>query len=482
MAGIYLSFYLPFWYWLCLPLMGLMMALIGKTGQKRRPFWWMLGFAVLFVCVGWLRGSLALAPAFVWPEEGWIEGDIKQVAVYDQTAYVLLEQTRVGGEGGALKLRVIVEAQAVSQARPGDRFSGYANALYATGTNNALENMQRIASGKSQTAKIQAGTAIVEPKAVSLRYAPARLQQMLSARMDRLFQDQAGLIKGMVLGDSAGLPEEVYQAYTRVGVLHILSVSGLHVGFLAAVMALLLERSRLKRLTKTSLTLALIWGYCLLCGAPSAAVRAAVMTSVALVNRQMGRRVDVWNTLSASAMIVLLVSPMQLYMPGFLLSFGAMWGIICLAGPVARLCKGPRALKESVGLSVAAQLGVWPLEASFFHTMSTMALLGNLFVVPLSSLIPIAALATVACSLLVWPAAVGMAFFIKGWSLLMTTAVQWLAALPFAQLTMPGWPYVAALCYWVAMFFLSPYCLWKKRYRRLGALFCLGLAVVQWIV
>lgn len=184
----------------------------------------------------------------------------------------------------------------------------------------------------------------------------------------------------MVLGDKTDLSEEQKTVYERAGISHILAVSGLHVGFLGMLVSNLLRKSKLGRKTQTSILLLLIWGYCAVVGFPASAVRATVMVSVRQCNLACGRRTDLLENLSLAALFILLWDPLQLLMPGFQLSFAAVWGIATVSSALASWKRGMGWLGRSISTSLGAQLGIWPISLYFFGGISTVSLLANLFV------------------------------------------------------------------------------------------------------
>lgn len=244
----------------------------------------------------------------------------------------------------------------------------------------------------------------------------------------------------------------------------------------------LLRKSRLGRKTQTSILLFLIWGYCAVVGFPASAVRATVMVSVRQCNLACGRRTDLLENLSIAALLILLCDPLQLLMPGFQLSFAAVWGIATVSSALANWKRGMGWLGRSISTSIGAQLGIWPISLYFFGGISTVSLLANLFVIPLASLITASAFGILLCSLGLPSIALGLAKAAAGLVFLMNYGAAWTARIPGALVSMPAWPMSTTLLFLASLFFLSPYCLWKARDRWTVAGLCWLVALLLALV
>lgn len=476
-AGVALSLYVPVDPLVCLAgcfVLLLCMLWLARTGRR--------GFFVLLVLamagVGWARTAPVLqGVGLAWPEHGQLQGDIREIEQDAGVYTLLLENVWLDGRPTGQSLRVRTKSAALQNARPGDVLSGPAFSIWTAPGKTRFEKVQRYANHWDKLAWIGENDAVLSPRAPRLAYRPARLRQSVAQRLDTLFGPEAGVVKGMMLGDRSGLSDGETALFQKAGVSHILAVSGLHISFVAALAALLLERSRLGRRTRCALLLGCLWGYCAVVGFPASAVRATVMASVRAWMAAAGRRTDGMESLSIAALVLLLCDPLQLFTPGFQLSFAAVWGIDTLATALAKYAKGPAWLTGGLATSFGAQVGLWPVALRFFGQVSLVALLANLFVVPLASMITAAGFAALAC-FAVWPAlALGFAKVVSGVVLLLTTLTGWVAGIPGALANLPPWPVSSTLLFLGSLFFLSPHCLWKARDRWAVVLLCWTVAL-----
>lgn len=194
--------------------------------------------------------------------------------------------------------------------------------------------------------------------------------------------------------------------FTELGLSHILCVSGYHVGILAFAISLLLipfnALGRLRR-WRYPVAVALVWLYVLVCGAAPAAVRAAVMISLFLLARFLGRGSYPFNSLCVAAILILAVNPFRLFDGGFLLSFSAVLGILLFAAPlnpVAGRRRIPYNIAAWILLPICAVLGTAPATLALFNGFPILFLPANM----VAALIFPLFLAVSAASLLLWHA------------------------------------------------------------------------------
>jgi competence protein ComEC len=283
--------------------------------------------------------------------------------------------------------------------------------------------------------------------------------------------DVQGLALGMLLGDTAGLSEETYADYKKAGAAHILAVSGLNVGIIIFVFYRLLKLLRIGKKPRFFATLAFIVFYALLTGFGPSIIRASVMAVFFLAAGFFGQKTDPLIVLSASFMVVLLQNPLELFMPGFALTFAAVFGMITIGDAVSKkLGKWPRFLRELAAANTGATAGTAPVLLGRFYSVSTVSPLGNLAIVPLSTAatvlitaaVPLGAIWRDAAIVLTFPATYIMRFI--------DIIVQFLAGIPYASVTLGALNVflMAAMLAW--MFFASGYFLVKPKLKKAAAL------------
>ena len=222
------------------------------------------------------------------------------------------------------------------------------------------------------------------------------LRGLLASSLDRSMPyPESALASAMLLGKRESLPQEITDGFRGTGAAHLLAISGLHVGVLLAVTlgaaAWLLGR---QRPTYLLVAAAAVWLYALMAGAPSSALRAAVMGSVYLAALGLGRPSSVLPALALAAAVMTAASPILARQIGFQLSFAAVAGIalaLSLAG--SRLNRGvsstagwPNRLLNwtaaLVAVSAAASFATWPLVASYFGEVALLGIPVSLLTVP----------------------------------------------------------------------------------------------------
>ena len=212
-----------------------------------------------------------------------------------------------------------------------------------------------------------------------------------------------GIVNAMILGVRDDLDTEMYRAYSAAGAVHILSVSGMHVGILFAVLtfvlSFLIKRPRGK-LLMAALQLLILWFYALVTGFSPPVLRSAGMFTILIVANASGRQQQLTNTLGASAFFILCYDPYALFSAGFQLSYVAVAGIgawqSSLSQAVTFRYKLPNKLWELTAVAIVAQLITFPLGVFYFHQFPTYFLLANPIVMALSFILLPLAMATLA--------------------------------------------------------------------------------------
>ncbi|HVM72137.1 MAG TPA: ComEC/Rec2 family competence protein [Anaerolineales bacterium] len=215
-------------------------------------------------------------------------------------------------------------------------------------------------------------------------------------RVYRIFPEpEASLLAGILLGDDSGMPAGLQQAYVNTGTAHIIAISGFNIAILAWLFIWLFSRL----LGERKGAIAAIIGiavYTVLVGATASVVRAAIMGTLAIFARQVGRRQNGLNTLAFTGAVMACINPNVLWDVGFQLSFAATLGMILYAGPLQDWFTGllsrrlasesARKVGGTVGsyvlFTLAAQLTTLPVMAYQFKQVSLVAVVANPFILP----------------------------------------------------------------------------------------------------
>lgn len=224
-----------------------------------------------------------------------------------------------------------------------------------------------------------------------IEYFFVRLRVKILDQIDRHFKDfQASQIaKALLLGQKKSLDRELSEAYATAGAMHVLAVSGLHVGIIYGFFFLWIKPYRLsvrKRICYLTIIILLIWSYALLTGMSPSVMRAATMFSLIGLAQMKSRSPSIYNAIALSALLLLVFDPQLIYAVGFQLSYVALSGILLIQPILVRLwLPGNRILEYIWQIStvgVAAQIATFPISSFYFHMFPVYFLLSNLIAIP----------------------------------------------------------------------------------------------------
>lgn len=203
-----------------------------------------------------------------------------------------------------------------------------------------------------------------------------------------------GIAKALLLGIKDHLDNEVKASYSSAGAMHVLAVSGLHVGIIYLLIRLFF--SKLKQTGKWGrylfgiISVLIIWLYATVTGLSPSVLRAATMFSLVAISQASTREGNIYNTLGFAAFILLIFDPYLIYSVGFQLSFAAVMGIVYLQPKLYRLAHFNTLITDKAWaitcVSITAQLATFPLSTYYFHQFPTYFLVSNLIVIPASFL------------------------------------------------------------------------------------------------
>ena len=251
-----------------------------------------------------------------------------------------------------------------------------------------------------------------------------------------LSEKEFGIGAAILLGYDESLPAQVRQSFVAAGAMHILCVSGMHVGIvylLASFFLGLLGRGKKAAVAKKLVLLFLIWFYALITGLSPSVMRSALMISFLIVGELIRRKGFALNSIAASAFVLLLIDPNNLYAIGFQLSYMAVVGIVLLQKPIYKLLyvknKLLDKLWEITAVSLAAQIATMPFAIYYFHQFTPYFWLSNLFMTPLSFLVILSGMLLLVFSWVPW---LNLALGKVVWALLhvMNLSVAWIERLP----------------------------------------------------
>ncbi|WP_445738235.1 ComEC/Rec2 family competence protein [Mariniflexile sp.] len=206
--------------------------------------------------------------------------------------------------------------------------------------------------------------------------------------------DELAIINALLLGQRQDISEEVYTSYTHAGAIHILAISGLHIGIILLLLQYILkpiERIKQGILIKTVVLVTILWSFAIIAGLSASVTRAVTMFSIVAIAMNLKRPTNIYNTLAISMFAILLFKPLFLFDVGFQLSYLAVFAIVAIDPLLYKLWRPkywlPDKLWHTLTVTVSAQFGIIPLSLYYFHQFPGLFFLSNLVIIPLLGII-----------------------------------------------------------------------------------------------
>lgn len=206
--------------------------------------------------------------------------------------------------------------------------------------------------------------------------------------------DELAIINALLLGQRQDISETVYNNYKNAGAVHILAVSGLHVGIVLLLLNFILkplEQIKNGRTIKIVVVVALLWCFAIIAGLSASVTRAVTMFSILAVAINLKRPTNIYNTLAISVFILLLVKPMFLFDVGFQLSYVAVIAIVAIDPLLFKMCQPKNKIASfywhTLTVTIAAQTGILPISLYYFHQFPALFFVSNLIIIPFLGII-----------------------------------------------------------------------------------------------
>lgn len=298
-------------------------------------------------------------------------------------------------------------------------------------------------------------------------------------------QNQA-VAMALILGVTEGIDNDLLSAYAASGAMHVLAVSGMHVGIIYVIILFLfkpLKKYRWSPWLIACLSIFLLWSFAFVTGLSPSVLRAVTMFSFVALAKPLGWRTNIYNTLATSAFVLLLYDPYLIMSVGFQLSYLAVLGIVYLQKPLYNLWVIDSALGnwvwEITCISIAAQVATFALGMLYFHQFPVYFMVSNLFVIPLSTIILVGGILLLAFS---WFTAIAE---LLGWALhWLIEFLNWTVIvtekLPFSIIS--GIHLTTFQCWLIMGILLSLIFMLEYRNKRLiwlASILCAGLIITQ---
>ncbi|MBV4357741.1 ComEC/Rec2 family competence protein [Pinibacter aurantiacus] len=275
---------------------------------------------------------------------------------------------------------------------------------------------------------------------------------------------ELGLAEALLIGYKEDLDKTLVQSYSNTGVVHIIAISGLHLGVIYFLLLLLLkplsDKRKLNRILKPVIVIAFLWLFSIMSGASPSVLRSAVMFTCIVIGNSISKQSSVYNTLSVSALLLLCYNPFWLWDVGFQLSYAALLSIVIFMKPVYHCIYITNKLLDKIwqaaAVTLAAQVLTTPISIYYFHQFPVFFLMTNLLAVPISTIILIGEI-VLCCVSFIAPVAAFVGKILTSLLWLMNTIVERIEAIPF---NMWGGLQISILQNLVLYIFIASVALW----------------------
>ena len=198
-----------------------------------------------------------------------------------------------------------------------------------------------------------------------------------------------GIVEALFLGKRTNISKPLKEALSKTGTIHILAISGLHVGIIYFILRICLKILHFGKKPAVIFSVIFLASYAVLTGLRPSILRASVMFSFLSLGELLGRKTSIYNLIGISALAILFVNPNQLFETGFILSYGAVLSIVCISPVIYRLLAGKkekpfaRYAKGAFAVSLSAWVGLLGIVAHYFGIIAPITVAANIVIVPL---------------------------------------------------------------------------------------------------
>jgi ComEC/Rec2-related protein len=360
----------------------------------------------------------------------------------------------------SLERGAVVKTEGVFIPLSPDEWGGYARYLQSRG-------IQAVFEGHAATLTVERKT----PKNSFHGVSNDLKRYIAGVNSALLFFPQSDFATALLTGNRDTIPDEVMERFVRSGTLHILAVSGLHVGFIGFFLYLLLRSVRVPTIIIYAAVGCATFFYMLFIGDSPSVRRASLMVLCGTALFFFDRDKDYINVLALTFIILWVLNPLVIFGPGFLLSFSATFGILFLFPSLRGLFSRAAAVRfkavdylvSLLLVSFSVQLYILPVMLAFFGLFPYINLLANIPIVPLAGL----SLALEICYLILYPIFMPLAVLVAESNLVVITIILKTASLCAAvpPLAVDGFPQEVIPFYWIILTLLF-YLLFRRHERR----------------
>ncbi len=290
--------------------------------------------------------------------------------------------------------------------------------------------------------------------------------------------DAAALLSAIGVGQQQKLSNEIRGSFSRAGVSHLLAVSGLHVGLVFGFVIVIMYVLGMSRSVSLTIAILAMCAYAFLVGWRPSCVRAMVMLGAGTLSVTLGRGRHYYHCLAMAALAILLVDPVALFSVGFQLSFLSVFSLLHFLPVLDKWLEFlPERLRGPLSVTLAAQIGVNPLIAKYFHQVSVIAPLANLVIVPTAGVLVASALALPALGAVCYPLASWFGTYLSHAIAILFKVVEWFASIPKSAVYLSS-PSPAFLAFYYLIVMLIPVAYRNRKLVRPAIAICIVGATV----
>lgn len=201
--------------------------------------------------------------------------------------------------------------------------------------------------------------------------------------------NEFAILAALTLGVKDYLSPQIIKDYSASGAMHILAVSGLHIGIIYLIlynMLFFMRKNKILRFLQSVILLLFIWLFAFITGLSSSVTRASIMLSFIIIGKASGRHPSVYNSIAISAFLILIIKPLAILQVGFQLSYAAVLSIVYFQPKLYRLLNPNNIILDKAwaltAVSIAAQIGTMPISLYYFHKFPVYFFITNLIAIP----------------------------------------------------------------------------------------------------
>lgn len=427
------------------------------VSPRARRVWWL----ATFMLVGGIAGTVAvtridaLAVSSIAAHSGdtvRIEADVIRVAPTSDGVRLTLGRIRVVGFGERLGR---VEAQSSARVTPaeGDRIDLLVELWPVPKQMNPSDpdwSVPMLARGVHASGRVVGSVRVVRNAGRGLLLRASHWLRAVQAQAVAILpQEQAGVLSGLMLGDSSQLPPDVDDAFTAAGVAHLLAASGLHLGVVYSIVDSALRRSRLPKWAVCLPVLVASMVYAGAVGLKASIVRALIVACLASVGVLVGRAPSPLQLVCFGVSVQVLAQPVLVWDAGFRLSYAAFSTVVTV--PRLFRCAAAQSVAGAVISSTAVSLVTWPITVGFAGKVNLLGPVVNIVAIPLATLALVGGLVgSLIYAIIPWTGA----FVVRGAGILaslLTVFVRFSAGMPFSQVSVAPLSAMEALLYYACL-------------------------------